>query len=65
MSSSASAPQVLGRRTQFSILELGICASLAATAALGATLFALTQDPAGASADAARTGSSPAAVSSP
>ncbi|HMT50411.1 hypothetical protein [Dietzia sp. UBA5065] len=65
MSSSVTSPQMLGRRTQFSILELGIGAALAATAALGATLFALTQDPADASAGAARQSSPPAAVSTP
>ncbi|MFN3339070.1 MAG: hypothetical protein ACK40Z_05170 [Dietzia sp.] len=65
MSSSATSPQVLGQRAQFSILELGIGASLAATAALGVTLLALTQGPSDSSSGSAGTSPPAAAVSAP
>lgn len=46
MTSSTLPPQVLGQRTQFSTLELGVGASLAAMAVLGVTLFATANNPA-------------------
>ena len=54
MTSSTLPPQILGQRTQFSTLELGVGASLAAVAVLGVTLFASANDPAGATADSPR-----------
>lgn len=44
MASSPMPPQVLGQRMQFSTLELGVGASLAAVAVLGVTLFAVAED---------------------
>lgn len=64
MSSCTSSPEMMGRRTQFSILELGVGASLAAVVALGAALFAVTQNPAD-SAGAARISPPPAVASAP
>ncbi|MDV8001424.1 hypothetical protein [Rhodococcus sp. IEGM 1408] len=64
MSSCTSSPEMMGRRTQFSILELGVGASLAAVVALGAALFAVTQDPADSPA-ATRITPPPAVVSVP
>ncbi|MFN3600829.1 MAG: hypothetical protein ACK4UY_05510 [Dietzia sp.] len=65
MSTSATPPQLLGQRAQFSVLELGIGASLAATAALGVTLLALTQGPSDSSSGASSTSPPAAVVSAP
>lgn len=45
MSSCTTSPEMMGRRTQFSLTELGVGASLAAVVALGAALLAVTQGP--------------------
>lgn len=60
MASSPMPPQVLGQRMQFSTLELGVGASLAAVAVLGVTLFAAANEPSESS--PGRDRSAPAAV---